>query len=222
MVSPERPKSRAQVEGRPQVGTATNEKLADRRERLIATAIRLFSERSYEEVSVQEIAASADVAAGLLYYHFTDKQGLYAAGLERLAHQLRGDVKAATDDPSHSSPLERLLAGLKAQLEFVQRHPTVLRDLNGLAPEPKVRKIVDRQWRERLELATAALPEGVESTKTVRATIEGWLHFVDGIQIAWLKDRNLTAEQLCELCCHVLMASVSSAAKFERQTDQSR
>lgn len=203
------------------MGTTADGKLADRRERLIETAIRLFSERTYEEVSVQELAAKADVAAGLLYYHFTDKHGLYVAGLERLAGQLRSDVKAATDDPSHSSPLERLLAGLKAQLEFFEAHPTILRDLSSLVSEPKIKKIVDRQRRERLKLATAALPKGVESSKTVRATIEGWLHFVDGVQIAWLQDRKLTAEQVCELCCHVLMASVKSAAKFEREIGRS-
>lgn len=199
------------------MSTAANGQASDRRERLVVAAIELFSKRPYEDVSVQDLAASANVAAGLLYYHFTDKQGLYVASLERLAGQLRADVKAATDDPSHSSPLERLLAGLKAQLEFVESHPTIFRDLESLASEPKIKTIVDRQRRERLKLTTAALPEKIAPGATVRATVEGWLHFVDGVQVAWLKDRRLSAEEVCELCCHVLMASVKAAAKFERE-----
>lgn len=164
---------------------------------------------------MQDIAAAADVATGLLYYHFTDKQGLFAAGLELLAEQLRARVRAATSDPACSSALDRLLAGLEAQLEFLQEHPTLYNELNGNASRPRVKAIVERDRRERLELVVQALPEDVERTAAVDATLEGWLHFVEGVEIAWLKDRKLTVEQVCRLCCEILFASVRTAAKLK-------
>lgn len=165
---------------------------------------------------MQEIAAAADVATGLLYYHFTDKQGLFAAGLELLAEQLRARVKAATSDPSCSSPLDRLLAGLEAQLEFLQEHPTLYNELNGNASRPRVKAIIERDQRERRELASQALPKDIKRTAAVDATLEGWLHFVEGVEIAWVQQgRKLPLEQVCDLCCQVLFASVRAAAKLK-------
>jgi AcrR family transcriptional regulator len=203
--------------GRPELSTTTDANLEDRRERLIQTAIALFSERSYDAVSVQDIAARANVATGLIYYHFTDKQGLFAAGMEALAERLRQRVRAATNDPSCSSPMDRLLAGLKAQLEFLQEHPTLYHELNGNASQPKVKAIVDRDRSERMQLAGEALSAEVRATPAVSATLEGWVHFVEGVEIAWVQEPKLTAEQICELCCRVLLATVRAAADFERE-----
>jgi AcrR family transcriptional regulator len=197
------------------VGTAAGGQVEDRRERLVKAAIELFSERPYDEVSVQEIAAKAGAAIGLVYYHFTDKQGLYVAGLEQLAEELRLEVREATSDPRHSSALDRLLAGLKAQLEFVEGHPTIFRDLNSVLSQPQIQALIERERGERLELASQALPAEMKRTDAVEATLEGWLHFVDGVQIAWLQDPKLTAEQVCELCCRVLFASAKAAADFK-------
>lgn len=156
------------------------------------------------------------MAIGLLYYHFTDKRGLYAAGLETLAEQMRASIRHAVADPAQSSPLEHLLASLKAELEFVEKHPTIYHELNGNASLPKIKSIIDRNHEERLELVRKALPHDVRMTAAVKATIEGWLHFVEGVEIAWLQKRKLTAEQICKLCCHVLFASVRAAGEFAR------
>lgn len=197
-------------------------KAEDRRERLVDSAVRLFSKRPYEEVSVQDIAADAGVAIGLLYYHFADKQGLYVAGLERLAGEMRTRVKAASQDPAHESALERLMAGLKAQLEFVEEHPTIFRDLGSLAAHPQIDGVIEREREERLKLAVAALPKGVKTARPAMATVEGWLHFVDGVQVTWLSHRTLTAEEVCELSCHVLFASVQSAIEFDKKRTRKR
>jgi AcrR family transcriptional regulator len=189
----------------------------DRRSKLIETAIRLFSERPYAEVSVEDIAADAGVATGLLYYHFKDKQGLYAAGLELLAEQLKEHIQAASD-PS-APPLEQLLAGLGAHLEFVEQHPTGYRELlAGAASQPKVAAIIERERRERLELMVEGLPpEAQPPSPLLLATLEGWLHFVDGVQLSWLDSRRLDRAQVGELCARVLFAAGYAAIELDQQ-----
>lgn len=47
------------------------------RDRLLAVAARLFTERGYAATSVSEIVAAAGVTKPILYYYFKNKEGLY-------------------------------------------------------------------------------------------------------------------------------------------------
>lgn len=187
-----------------------------RRARLLEAAIELFSELPYDEVSVEDIAARAGVATGLLYYHFTDKQGLYAEGLQGLALQLKAAIEAAVDETA--PPWEQTLAALRAHLSFVSEHATGYAELlRGAAAQPKVAAIVEEQRGQRLAAMIAGLPAEVAPTPLIRTTLEAWLHFVDGVQLAWLREGELTLEQVVQLCARTLFASVTSAIGLEQE-----
>ena len=57
---------------------------ARRREEILEAANALFSERGYDEVSVEEIASSAGVTRGLVHHYFGGRKEVYIALLERL------------------------------------------------------------------------------------------------------------------------------------------
>lgn len=71
------------------------------RERLLAEAMQLFSERGFDAVTTREICAAAGVNPGAIHYHFGDKEGLYREVLRlpvvALQQQLQG-----FDDPGLS------------------------------------------------------------------------------------------------------------------------
>ena len=48
-------------------------------QRIIDAAAKLFAERHYHEVRMDDIAANAGVAKGTIYLHFKDKDDLYQA-----------------------------------------------------------------------------------------------------------------------------------------------
>jgi len=48
------------------------------KEKILSSAKKLFSARGYDCVKVEEIAFDAGVAKGLIFYHFTSKEGLLA------------------------------------------------------------------------------------------------------------------------------------------------
>lgn len=56
-----------------------------RREQLVQTGLRLFSERGYRGASVRDIAHAAGVTEGLLYHYFTSKADLFRAVLDQYA-----------------------------------------------------------------------------------------------------------------------------------------
>lgn len=76
------------------------------RERLIAAARALFSEKGYAETSTPEIVKAAEVTRGALYHHFDGKEALFRAVAEAEAQAVTKAIEAAAKVPGG--------AGLKA------------------------------------------------------------------------------------------------------------
>src|SRR4051794_12257910 len=55
-----------------------------RRDQILDAANALFSERGYDEVSIEDIASSAGVTRGLVHHYFGGRKEVYIALLERL------------------------------------------------------------------------------------------------------------------------------------------
>jgi AcrR family transcriptional regulator len=71
------------------------------REDLLATAIELFAEKGYHNVSMHEIAAKAEFAIGTLYKFFKNKEDLYKALIMAKAeeyHRVLNEVLMRRDD----------------------------------------------------------------------------------------------------------------------------
>lgn len=66
--------------------------------RLALAAVKTFGSRPFDEVTVGELAAAAEVTTGALYHHFDSKLGLYAfvrADVEqRLLDRMEGAIAA--------------------------------------------------------------------------------------------------------------------------------
>jgi AcrR family transcriptional regulator len=79
----------------------TKEQAAETRHQLLLSAEALFLDKGYENVTLDEIAASAGASRGALHWHFCNKQGLLAAlrdkaqvPLQELADALKTDITA--------------------------------------------------------------------------------------------------------------------------------
>lgn len=101
-----------------------------RREQLLDVGRHLFAEKGFEAVSVEEIAAKADVSKPVVYEHFGGKEGLYAVVVDReMAYLLDSMIKALGDheeDVSARVLLER--AGL-ALFDYIEQYPDGFRIL---------------------------------------------------------------------------------------------
>jgi AcrR family transcriptional regulator len=98
----------------------------DRRDELLAVAARLFAQRGYGSVGVDDVAAAVGMAGPSLYHHFATKLDLIVAVITRGADQildLTARALANTGDPAAA-----LDAQLGAYIEFSLAH-TDLMDL---------------------------------------------------------------------------------------------
>ena len=90
--------------------------------RLALAAVKEFGARPFDEVTVGELAAAANVTTGALYHHFGSKLGLYAFVRDdveqRLLDRMEGAVAAAGAGSDRSAAVK---AALLVGLDFAVR-----------------------------------------------------------------------------------------------------
>lgn len=94
---------------------------SDARERLVATAARLFLERSYQAVGVEELCRATDIKKGSFYHYFPSKSELGKAVIDLHAkafqRQLTGSPTATPAEKLHAVPdaIGTIQSALEAQ-----------------------------------------------------------------------------------------------------------
>lgn len=146
---------------------------ADRQAAILHEAARLFAERGFSGVSLEELGAAVGVSGPAVYRHFANKQALLAAILVRVSERLLsgGQKVIATND----SAAERLDALIRFHVDFALSDADVIRvqdrDLASLSDEDRHR--VRRLQREYVELWMSVLaaihPTRTEADLRVRA-----------------------------------------------------
>src|SRR5215207_3892580 len=114
----------------------------ERRAQLLELAKRSFSNRSYDDVSIDDLAREAKISKGLLYHYFPTKRDLYVAGLSEIADEL---VAAITTVPEDLAPIERVRRSLDAYLEYISLHSRAYVSLmrGGIGSDPEVAQVVE-------------------------------------------------------------------------------
>src|SRR3982750_4857467 len=113
-----------------------------RRAQLLALARKAFSDRAYDEVSIDDLAREAKISKGLLYHYFPTKRDLYVAGLREIADELVDRINTV---PTNLPPAERVRAGLDAYLEHISQHARAFVSLmrGGIGSDPPGAEGVD-------------------------------------------------------------------------------
>jgi TetR/AcrR family transcriptional regulator, mexJK operon transcriptional repressor len=73
-------------------GRPTREEAERRHRLLLATAFRLFLDKGWDGVSVEEISRQSGVAKGFIYARYADKDALFTEAIERLMADAAGTL----------------------------------------------------------------------------------------------------------------------------------
>lgn len=181
----------------------------ERRAQLLSLGLQLFGERSYDEVSIDELAREAQISKGLLYHYFPTKRDLYTAALRHAAQQLLDE----TMPPPELLPEERARRGLETYLSFADRHGPAYVALmrGGLGADPEIVRILEETRATFAQRILDALPDGIE-TPLVRAAVRGWIGFVEAMALDWLAHRNIERPRLLALLTGLLVDAIGRAA----------
>jgi AcrR family transcriptional regulator len=107
---------------------------ARRRQELLDAADRAVRRHGHD-VSMDAIATEAGITKPVLYRHFTDREGLFAAMASRHAQRLVVELRAALAAQEH--PRERIRTTMDTYLGFLERDPELHRFATWVAPLPR-------------------------------------------------------------------------------------
>jgi AcrR family transcriptional regulator len=125
---------------------------SERKKIILEEALKLFADKGFHAVSVDEIASASMVTKPVLYDHFFSKQDLYI----QVGREIRERLVAAGNDviQSRDSLSERIRIGVEAFFEFAEQNPAAIRML--LSP-PKGEKKLYRAIQDVQDEATASI-----------------------------------------------------------------
>lgn len=103
----------------------------ERREQLLDVGRKLFAEKGFEAVSVEEIAANAGVSKPVVYEHFGGKEGLYAVLVDREMNHLLDSIQAALEGDNARVLVEQTAMAL---FDYIEAYPDGFRILVRDAP----------------------------------------------------------------------------------------
>ncbi|MHC4799674.1 MAG: TetR/AcrR family transcriptional regulator [Planctomycetota bacterium] len=94
------------------------------RERVLETAIHLFTQEGYFNTSVPDIVRKSEVSTGSIYHHFGDKEGIAKALFEMLVERM----EAAFDniEQQHDTAEARCRAVIELLFRITEEEPEVM------------------------------------------------------------------------------------------------
>jgi AcrR family transcriptional regulator len=179
----------------------------ERRRQLLERGAELFTQYSYDELSMRKIAREAGISKALLYHYFPSKQAFFQATLAQAAEELR----ARTEPDPELPPVDQLTNSLEAFLELIDENALAYRKLMESATSvPDVRDLVDEIRTRTADRILAGLyPESVPPK--ARIAVHGWLWFMDGACLNWIEHRDLSRDELRDLLLGTLFGALTAA-----------
>jgi AcrR family transcriptional regulator len=186
------------------VTTATRLPAAERRQALLETAIRAFSEGSYRGTTTAEIARAAGVTEPVLYRHFAGKRDLYLAALDHVWQKARAtweEALASTTDVREA--FEQMGRGHVSVRDCkFQLAELWVQALGEASEDAELRRHLRRQMREVHDFIAGVIRRGQDEGVLHRdrdADAEAWIFLAGGMlglvgrRVGLLDDQEVAA-----------------------------
>ncbi|MER5523719.1 TetR/AcrR family transcriptional regulator [Streptomyces sp. NPDC002677] len=190
----------------------------ERRQQLIGVALELFSRRSPDEVSIDEIASAAGISRPLVYHYFPGKLSLYEAALKRASEDLAGRFAEPQEGPLGS----RLLRVMRRFFDFVDEHGPGFAALMRGGPavgSSATNALIDSVRQAAYEQILSHL-DVTEAPARLELVVRSWISLAESTALIWLDGRRIPRAELEVQLVHdfAALAAVSAAQDEEMST----
>ncbi|WP_406001270.1 TetR/AcrR family transcriptional regulator [Streptomyces sp. NBC_00829] len=187
----------------------------ERRQQLIGVALELFSHRSPDDVSIDEIAAAAGISRPLVYHYFPGKQSLYEAALRRAADELAGRFQEPREGPLGA----RLLRVMGRFFDFVDVHGLGFSALMRGGPavgSSNANAVIDEVRQAAYEQILAHL--GIDDPPARLAlVVRSWVSLAESTALIWLDGRRIPRAELELQLVHDFAALCAVSAAYDEE-----
>lgn len=188
----------------------------ERRQQLIAVALELFSHRSPDEVSIDDIATAAGISRPLVYHYFPGKHSLYEAAVRVAADEL----SARFIEPREGPLGARLVRVMRRYFDFVSEHgPGFSALLRGgsTVGSPSANATIDSVRQHAYEQMLLHL-ELTNPGPRLALVIRSWVGLAETTALTWLEDRSIPREELQLQLVHNFVALAAVSATTDEET----
>ncbi|MFD4502484.1 TetR/AcrR family transcriptional regulator [Streptomyces sp. NPDC058457] len=197
------------------IGVRRRMGVEERRQQLIGVALELFSRRSPDEVSIDEIASAAGISRPLVYHYFPGKLSLYEAALKRASE----DLAARFTEP-HEGPLgARLLRVMRRFFDFVDEHGPGFAALMRGGPavgSSATNALIDSVRQVAYEQILAHL-DITEAPARLELVIRSWISLAESTALIWLDGRRIPRGELEVQLVHDFAALTAVSAAYDEE-----
>ncbi|MFI8099731.1 TetR/AcrR family transcriptional regulator [Streptomyces sp. NPDC086023] len=187
----------------------------ERRQQLISVALELFSHRSPDDVSIDEIAAAAGISRPLVYHYFPGKLSLYEAALRRAADELAGRFEEPREGPLGA----RLLRVMGRYFEFVEDHgPGFSALMRGgpAAGSSRTNAMIDEVRQAAYDNILAHL--GItDPPARLELVVRSWVSLAESTALIWLDGRKIPRAELELQLVHDFAALAAVSAAYDAE-----
>ncbi len=187
----------------------------ERRQQLIGVALELFSRRSPDEVSIDEIASAAGISRPLVYHYFPGKLSLYEAALKRASDDLAGRFV----EP-HEGPLgARLLRVMRRFFDFVDEHGPGFSALMRGGPavgSSTTNALIDSVRQAAYDQILSHL-RVEDPPARLELVIRSWISLAESTALIWLDGRRIPRAELEVQLVHDFAALVAVGAAYDEE-----
>ncbi|MFE7076523.1 TetR/AcrR family transcriptional regulator [Streptomyces sp. NPDC057620] len=187
----------------------------ERRQQLIGVALDLFSRRSPDDVSIDEIASAAGISRPLVYHYFPGKLSLYEAALKRASDDLAERFVEPREGPLGA----RLLRVMRRFFDFVDEHGPGFSALMRGGPSvgsTTTNALVDGV-RQAAYLQILSHLRVERPSARLELVVRSWISLAEATALIWLDGRRIPRAELEVQLVHdfAALAAVSAASDAE-------
>ncbi|MBD0747005.1 TetR/AcrR family transcriptional regulator [Streptomyces sp. CBMA152] len=190
----------------------------ERRRQLIGVALELFSHRSPDDVSIDEIAAAAGISRPLVYHYFPGKQSLYEAALRLAADDLAGRFVEPREGPLGA----RLLRVMGRFFDFVEGHGPGFSALMRGGPAASAvgsttaNAMID-EVRHAAYLQILAHLDVQDPPARLELVVRSWVSLAESTALIWLDGRRIPRAELELQLVHDFAALAAVSAAYDAE-----
>ena len=182
-----------------------------RRAEILNAGEQVFSQKPFDEVSIDDIAAAAHSSKNLLYHYFAGKRELFIAVIAEGADRML----AATAPDMSLEPMERLHASIDAHLRHAEEHAAgYVKLMRSGGVDEEVEAIVSAARQRAVERALAGLELPGEPPAELALAVAGWVGMIDSLTVAWLESSTIPRERVRELLAELFVAVLTTAGSY--------
>lgn len=142
------------------------------REKLILAGVELLSEKTFSEISMDQVAESSGVSKPMIYYYFKSKEGYYKALAGYLLSIARSLNREIFD--TDLSLRENITNYVMFRIEYTKKNPGISKAFMSIITDPNIGLLIEEMQDEfnvmRMEFIDPMFDKAVENGEVLAGT----------------------------------------------------